>query len=162
MIIDYKNKLVFIATTKNASTSIEYSLKALPYCGVIGGGNPRLKHMGFDVFQEIRSPLRLEKFMTWSVVRHPVDKLVSWYNYRRRDQIKGTQRYLGGVSFSEYVDGLTESNRKECNDALKVIGRNNEQVDMDFRHADRSTIAVNEKKDRIKKILTDAFSVYTS
>jgi cephalosporin hydroxylase len=33
---------------------------------------------------------------------------------------------------------------------------------MDFRHADRSTIAVNEKKDRIKKILTDAFSVYTS
>lgn len=76
MIVDYKNKLVFIANSKTASTSIEESLMKLPYCGHIGG-RPSLKHMSFKTFQEIKKPLGVESFITWCVVRHPIEKLIS-------------------------------------------------------------------------------------
>lgn len=134
MIIDFKNKLVFIATSKTASTSIEKALIQFSYCGLIGK-HPRLKHMNFKTFVKIKKGLGLGGFKTWCVVRHPVEKSISWYNYRRREKIKDKDRFLGDISYKEYLTVLDAKGRNECNDATSIIANNNKTVDLVFDYS---------------------------
>lgn len=131
MIIDFKNELVFIATKKTASTSIEKRIRPLGYCGFIGGP-PVLKHLTFQQFKEIRHGLGLENFKTWCVVRNPVQKSISWYNYRSRKQIRNSARYLGDISYSAYLTRMTDEDRLECDDSKSITDNNNQKVDIVF------------------------------
>lgn len=131
MIIDYKNKLIFIATTKTASTSIEKCLSPLGYTGWIGG-QAGLKHTTLMRLDKIREPLGLDGFKTWCIVRHPVDKLISWFNFRSRPDIKNQPRYLGDKSFSEFLDTLTEKDKRATNDTLSVCSKNGICADIIF------------------------------
>ncbi|MEP3844915.1 MAG: sulfotransferase family 2 domain-containing protein [Paracoccaceae bacterium] len=131
MIIDYKNKLVFLATTKTASTSIEKCLSPLGYTGWIGG-QAGLKHSSLKVLNKIRKPLGLDDFATWCIVRHPVEKLISWYNFRSRPQIKHKARYLGNKSFSEYLDTMTKQDKRGTNDSLFTCTKSGQSVDLMF------------------------------
>lgn len=139
MIIDYKNKLVFIANSKSASTSIEESLMKFSYCGHIGGC-PSLKHMSFKTFQEIKKPLGIEKFITWCLVRNPIEKLVSWYNYRSRKSIKDTERYTGDKTFLEFLNSLSSKNIHEYHDVSNIHDNNNNAVDIVFDYSNTSEL----------------------
>ena len=131
MIIDYKNKLIFVATTKTASTSIEKCLSPLGYTGLIGG-KADLKHSSLKVLNSIRKPLKIDDFTTWCIVRHPVEKLISWYNFRSRPQIKNKARYLGDKSFTDFLDTMTKKDRRDANDSLFVRTKNGQCVDIMF------------------------------
>lgn len=138
MIVDYQNKLVFISNPKNASTSIEDCLKKLPYCGVISG-HPWLKHMTFKTFQEIKKPLNIDDYITWCVIRSPVEKLISWYNYRSRNAIESTDRYLGDKTFSEFIGSISSEIKNECND-FNMINDGCDQVDIVFDYSNISEL----------------------
>ncbi|MEP3636262.1 MAG: hypothetical protein ABJN14_03260 [Paracoccaceae bacterium] len=56
--------------------------------------------------------LGLDGFKTWCVVRNPVEKLVFWFNFRKRPVLKSQPRYLGDKSFSEFWDTLIEKDKE--------------------------------------------------
>lgn len=105
MIVDYKNELVFFATTKVASTSIEKGFSRVPRMGKISG-HARLRHINFSTYLQIEEPLGLARFSTIAPVRHPFDKAVSWYKFRSREKKEGHHNYLGNNLFSEYIKNL--------------------------------------------------------
>ncbi len=131
MLFDFKNKLVFLATPKAASTSIEQMLIDMPKIGSLSGIN-NLKHASFDQFVQIRGPLNVYDFTTWCVVRHPVDKAISWFNYRSRKQAKHTNRYLGDTSFAEYLLSLEAGEHKEMDDTIFVSSKDGQRADLIF------------------------------
>lgn len=114
MILSLAPQFVFIANFKAASTTIEDILG--PEADVWFGGGTRLKHMslaevetGFAfVFDRPATPL--DDFFTFSVIRDPVDWLVSWFNFRSRPEIADQPEiFLGTIDFSEFVDEMTSA-----------------------------------------------------
>ena len=75
MIIDTRNKQIFLATKKTASTAIEASLMQLAYCGHLGGV-PQLKRLNYETCIKLKEALNFKEFRTWCVIRHLVDKLI--------------------------------------------------------------------------------------
>ena len=58
-------------------------------------------------FEECLSFVKQEKladYKTCAVFRHPFDKLISWFQYRSRPQLFGKPRYVGDMSFKEFVN----------------------------------------------------------
>ena len=139
MIIDYKNKLIFLATTKTASTSIETQLRKKKYCGFVGEYSA-LKHIDLNKIKMIQNALNIQDFKVWCVIRHPVDKSISWYNYRSRDQIKTTNRYLGNKSYKEYLNSMTTYDLNEHNDSKQVFDDRGNQADIVFDFNQRSEL----------------------
>ncbi|MEX0351462.1 MAG: hypothetical protein AB3N15_18715 [Paracoccaceae bacterium] len=41
-----------------------------------------------------------------AVMRDPLDQIGSWYRYRTRDELKGSDRYTGDISFDTFVRDL--------------------------------------------------------
>jgi len=131
MILDFKNKLVFISTSKTASTSVESVLRPLEHCGHLGG--KKLKHLSFTQFLEIRFGLGVgPEWQTFAIARHPAEKAVSWYNYRRRLSPKKTPRSTRNMSYQEFIRNLTKRDLISMDDSLKVTNKLGEQVDFLF------------------------------
>lgn len=113
MIILPNQKIGFISITKCASTTIEAALKQ--HKGVITGGTAGLKHMRFKHVDEFILPMlktyRIERPHFFAVVRHPAARLLSWYNFRTRDDLakardgsKKAARYVGAMSLEEFIE----------------------------------------------------------
>lgn len=92
MLIGVRNRFVFVANTKTASTSIEHALA--PHAEIMRGGGPARKHMGlaeilaeydFLFGQEAHRP---EDYFKFGVMRDPVEWILSWYRYRRGNTVE--------------------------------------------------------------------------
>ncbi|PZX13499.1 hypothetical protein LX81_03284 [Palleronia aestuarii] len=92
MLLSFERRFLFVANTKTASTSIESVLR--PHAEIVRAGSPALKHTplarALDEHQEDfaragRSPADLLKF---GVMRDPVDWILSWYRYRRGNDVE--------------------------------------------------------------------------
>ena len=42
-------------------------------------------------------------FENFGIVRHPLDRMSSWYRYRQRDQLKGHRNSTHGISFDAFL-----------------------------------------------------------
>lgn len=124
MIILPSSGLGFISITKCASTTIEGTLKN--HKGIIMGGTAGLKHMRYRHVEEFILPLlkiyRAQRPHFFAVVRHPAARMLSWYNFRTRDNItharpnsRRASRYLGTMSLEEFVE-------QELDPSAKVDG----------------------------------------
>src|SRR5689334_13449694 len=91
MLLSYTKRFFFIANTKTASTTIERNLRRhadISICATRMG-----KHMSYAQavrnFQFVfkKSGMPAEAYFRFGVVREPVEWVVSWYNYRHRDQL---------------------------------------------------------------------------
>ena len=100
-----KEKLVFFATPKTASTSIEMALGTT--CDIRISKVPNAKHTPYRKYQRMLEPFIMtltgDEPDTVAVIREPIDWLGSWYRYRSRDELKGAKNSTAGISFDEFV-----------------------------------------------------------
>lgn len=95
MIVSETNGFVFICMPKCASTSTEAILR--PYADIMTGRRPDYKHMTFRKYERFLEPLIRSKLKNGDempevvcLFREPVDWLHSWYRYRQRDSLQGS------------------------------------------------------------------------
>lgn len=100
MIIDHEKKLIFICPPKTGTTSLRNALKDQPGVEIFRGP---LRHMQFKECLSVVKKEKLSDYETCAVIRHPVDKLISWFQYRSRPQLAGKPRYVGDMSFKEFI-----------------------------------------------------------
>tara|TARA_R110000751_G_scaffold50614_1_gene111682 strand:+ start:946 stop:1602 length:657 start_codon:yes stop_codon:yes gene_type:complete len=120
MIINHKHKFIFIHIPKCAGTSISTAL--YPYSNkydTILGGSPDspeeiIKEDGFRIHkhstaQEIKryaTPERWEEYFVFTFVRHPVDRIISTYEWWKHTDAAWdpeTKRIINEMSFKEFV-----------------------------------------------------------
>jgi len=103
MLIFWKERLVFLATTKTGSTAIEAALQPLAHAALTRP--PELKHLGAMRYRAHLGPMLEElsgdRFTLFALIREPVDWLGSWYRYRTRDDLGGREESTRGKSFEE-------------------------------------------------------------
>lgn len=110
MLIFLKEKLVFFATPKTASTSIETTLGNL--CEIRLSKHPSVKHTPYRKYKRLLEPFvstvmdgepdRVASF------REPLDWLGSWYRYRSRKELHGTSNSTHNISFDQFVEGYLQ------------------------------------------------------
>ncbi len=110
MLIFTQKKLVFFATPKTASTAIETTLGTL--CEMRLSKHPSVKHTPYRKYKRFLEPFvatvmddepdRIAAF------REPVDWLGSWYRYRSRPELKGTNNSTHNISFDQFIAGYLE------------------------------------------------------
>ena len=114
MLVFWRQKLVFLATPKTASTSIETALS--PLAAVIVMRPAHLKHTNAQKYQRQVAPFlgdsKGETFVTTALMREPRDWLSSWYRYRQRDG-EVPEKSTRGMSFDDFVLGYCRSDQPE-------------------------------------------------
>ncbi|MFQ5437654.1 MAG: sulfotransferase family 2 domain-containing protein [Paracoccaceae bacterium] len=105
MLILWNEKLAILAVPKTGTTAIEAALA--PFAAMTYMRPPGVKHMTLRRFDRFIRPYLEKSGMsdveTFALMREPMDWLGSWYRYRRRDQIKGSEKSTSNVSFEEFV-----------------------------------------------------------
>lgn len=112
MLIFLKEQLVFFATPKTASTSIETTLGGL--CEIRLSKRPVVKHTTYRKYKRLLEPFvatvmdgepdRIAAF------REPVDWLGSWYRYRSRPELINDKNSTHGISFDQFVANYLQDN----------------------------------------------------
>ena len=105
MLISTSKKLVILSNSKCGTTSIRAALSKK--CEIRVGTTPQLKHISAAKFTKIWKPFLSDKLGIGNLfvictTRPPTSKIISWYKYRSRGQIKGTKRYLGDTPFKDF------------------------------------------------------------
>ncbi len=119
MLFLHESRIVFLCSTKTASSSVESAL--LPFSGISLTASPVLKHMTYRKFLKQIAPLierghnlKRDDYTVICIMREPTSWVHSWYRYRSRDALKhakGSRRhnYSGDVSYSEFVRSYCSS-----------------------------------------------------
>ncbi|WP_247716825.1 sulfotransferase family 2 domain-containing protein [Gymnodinialimonas ceratoperidinii] len=152
----WKARLVLLAVPKTGTTALESAL--LPHADTAILNPPQQKHCTvrryrnqLQKFFEQRGQRQLELM---AVVREPVGWLSSWYRYRARDEISGTENSTAEVTFDDFVDAWLEDTPPE----FAKVGRQSRFVSAEdgslgvdhlFRH-DQLDRAVSFLEDRLK------------
>lgn len=106
MMIFIKEKLVFFATPKTASTSIEMSLGSK--CDIRLAKSPSAKHTPYRKYKRFLEPFVMtltdDEPDTVAMIREPIDWLGSWYRYRGRSDIAGSSNSTADISFDTFVE----------------------------------------------------------
>jgi hypothetical protein len=104
MLVFWRQGLVFLATPKTASTSIETALS--PLAAVVVMRPPQLKHTNAQKYQRHVAPFlgdaKGTSFVTTAVMREPLDWLGSWYRYRQRDD-EVPEKSTRSISFDDFI-----------------------------------------------------------
>lgn len=109
MLVFWRQGLVFLATPKTASTSIETALA--PLAAVVVMRPPQLKHTNAQKYQRHVAPFlgdaKGTSFVTTALMREPIDWLGSWYRYRQRpDEVP--DKATRGISFDDFVQAYCQ------------------------------------------------------
>lgn len=128
MLISLKKKFVFFSNPKCGTTSIEAGLT--PFCEISINRTRDGKHLKPSDFASWEKLLRqyhsCEELLKICTTRHPIEKLISWYTYRSRPELKRKrpERYLGNTDFSEWCHQEMKKDENEwfqsSNDELDV------------------------------------------
>ncbi len=105
MLVFWKEKMVLFAVPKTGTTALTGALA--PSASMVMRDPTDLKHASVYRYQRFLLPLfrRLGQgdMETVAVIRHPVDRLSSWYRYRSRDDLVGHPNSTKGVLFDQFV-----------------------------------------------------------
>ena len=146
-IIDHKNKIIFVAIPKTASTSLRFFLKSIlskDNNQIEIYKNETVNKKGFkkhSTAKEISSRIKnYSEYTSVAVVRNPFDWYVSWYTYRmRKDSFYQTSE----MTFKEYL------NKQPMKEILSFVSDENGKIIVD--HIIRFEDNIEEQ---IKKILS--------
>ncbi len=113
MLIFLKEKLVFFATPKTASTSVEMVLADL--CDIKLSKHPLAKHTPYRKYKRLLEPfvktLTKDSPECVAAYREPVDWLGSWYRYRGRPELIGKTNSTHGISFDQFIEGYLQDSQ---------------------------------------------------
>lgn len=113
MLVFWEERLVILATPKTGSTALATLLE--PFASMVLRGPPGLRHIGARGYAHHVAPLLAaagaEGFETFALMREPLDWLGSWYRYRRRPAIAGTERSTCLVDFDGFVTAWCSTQR---------------------------------------------------
>lgn len=112
MLVFWRQRLVFLATPKTASTSIETALG--PLAAMVVVRPPQLKHTTVRNYRRLVAPFVGDKgdFQLVALMREPRDWLGSWYRYRQRsarDDEKSTRH----LDFDGFVQGYCQAEQPD-------------------------------------------------
>lgn len=121
MQLSVKHKFAFLCNPKCGSTSVEKAIA--PFCKTNFGGHPSLKHLNAHKFHQHVRPLlekvsRKEKIETFCIMREPVARVFSWYQYQSRRKLAKPshpmhKRYTGGITFEQFVEACLSPKKPE-------------------------------------------------
>ena len=113
MLIFPEHGLTYLATPKTGTTAVHLSLQG--HADIVFKG-PR-KHMTARRYRKHVEPFLRKAYgvtpETVAVMRNPVEQLRSWYKYRSRENIAGSDRSTTGMSFDDYVQAVVAPNPPE-------------------------------------------------
>lgn len=100
MLISFRKRFIFVANTKSASTAIETALS--PYAQITQRGGPAEKHMPLSGILDTYSSSGVngDAFLSFGVMRDPVAWIMSWYRYRKGNNVESP--LPKDLSFSEF------------------------------------------------------------
>ena len=108
MLFFHAQNLAFLETPKTGSTAICQALA--PYASITVSKPPKLRHMRARSFAKHTGPylkrLTGQDVATFAVMRHPVERLRSWYRYRMGRPHTKAGAKIQGMSFDEYVEAV--------------------------------------------------------
>lgn len=114
MLVFWRQGLVFLATPKTASTSIEAALGAL--ASVVILRPPQLKHANVQKYQRQLAPFlgspNGKELVTTALMREPLDWLGSWYRYRKRNG-EVPEKSTRAISFDDFVLAYCQPSQPE-------------------------------------------------
>lgn len=147
-----EQNLVFLAVPKAASTSVERHLGRFADRSLPADAFP--KHMTAGQFRR-RWRARMGKAPlpeTFAILRDPVGRLGSWYRYRQRDDVAGTEKSTAGISFDAFIQELNGPDPKpyaRIGDQLSFCsGRDGRMLVtwlIDYAQPDRLTEFINDR-----------------
>lgn len=113
MLVFWKEKLVVFSMPKTGTSAIDQVLT--PRADIAITAPPVLKHMPVYRFHKFMTPLfdkvDAGKMAHFAMIRDPFDWLGSWYKYRARAELDGTETSTKPVSFDDFVLACLERHR---------------------------------------------------
>ena len=110
MLVFVKESLIIYSMPKTGTTSIDQALANRSTIRFSGTRNGGLKHISPSGFRKWEKALEKQypdkKFESCCVMREPIEWLGSWYRYRTRDALKNNPRYLGNITFNQFVKNI--------------------------------------------------------
>lgn len=159
MLIFTKEELIFFAIPKTASTSIENTIGR--WADIRLSRNPALKHTTFRKYEKLLAPfvhtVIPKPALSVALFREPVDWLGSWYRYRQRHELIGSQNSTHGITFDQFIEAyLTDAPPAfaRLGRQSKFVSKRDGQVGISqlFRFDDMTTF-VTFLEDRLKQII---------
>ncbi len=114
MLIFWHARLVILSTPKTGTTALAEALAARAQLSVVRP--PELKHTPAYRYQRFVRPWLVqsaggEAFETVALIREPLAWLSSWYRFRARAELAGSERSTLGMSFAEFVEAYLQTPR---------------------------------------------------
>jgi hypothetical protein len=107
--IFFKQNLAMLAVPKTGTTALETALRSKADIQFKG----RRKHMSAATFDKFCAPFLAKAYDLTperiAVMRDPLDHLRSWYKYRTRQVLLGTNKSTAGISFEAYVQDTLDN-----------------------------------------------------
>lgn len=118
MLVFHKERLAFLAMPKTASTSYHAALARR--ADIVVSHPAGLKHCSVYRYSRFFKPMFNKvggvEMELLALMREPISWLGSWYRYRRRPDLRGTDRGTHDLSFDEFVLGYLQGQRPEFAD----------------------------------------------
>ena len=108
-----RKKFVILSAPKTGTTSLQAALE--PHASIMFRDPSGEKNTNLAKYQrQIRKMfvnLSDGPFETFGIVRHPQDRMGSWYRYRQRDQLKGHRNSTHGISLDAFLTAYMSEDR---------------------------------------------------
>ncbi|MEL6914090.1 MAG: sulfotransferase family 2 domain-containing protein [Pseudomonadota bacterium] len=103
MLIFHGPRLVVFSIPRTGSTSLHEALR--PHADIEFSNPPREKHMNVSRFERwcARRGESYAGYTRVAVMREPLARLGSWYRYRQRPEVQGTETSTEDMSFAEFI-----------------------------------------------------------
>lgn len=139
VLVFWRQRLVFLATPKTASTALESALAA--QAAVVVTRPPHLKHTNVQRYRRHVAPFlgdaKGQDFVLTAVMREPLDWLGSWYRYRQRPE-ETPEKTTRDISFDAFVQAYCQEDQPEYakvgNQANFLAPPDHRKVDHIFRY----------------------------
>lgn len=136
MLIFHKPPLVLFSMPRTGSTALQMALSRR---SDIALRHPaKIKHMNVKTFERVIAPELPNggrSYQRVAILRDPLDRLHSWYKYRKRPELIGNIKSTAHLTFDQFLDGVLSPRQPPWGDIGDQYGFvTNAQEEMGVHH----------------------------